>query len=392
MSQSGQGILFISNGNGEDKIGSQLALAWQLARPQDKLQALAVVGEGHYYRDAQIPLLPCHFSPPSAGFAYLNPFKLAQDFRAGLGGHLGQIWQQLGRVETDCVIAIGDIVAVGLAKRTRKPFAFIGCALSDYYTHGQRNTYDPLQRLWLKNASLGIYARDLLTTRALQAKGLPAEWQGNPMLDAIEYGQWFYQNLPGRIPIGIAPGSHSDAVANFQFTLTQLEGCLNEPYDFLCALVSESQKPDFERVLVQSGWCSTAPKTWQKENAQLCICVKVWGNILNEIKILIGLAGTANEQSAGFGIPIISFTSSQLQYSARFAEAQTRLLGPALHWLQASHPDILAACIKRILNNPIYSHAAQEVGQERFGSPGAVKRIVDSIQAKRLFSGVHFFR
>jgi len=383
-------ILILSNGSGEDKIASVLARTWLQTRPQDSLAALALVGKGDFYTSAGITLLSHSFSPPSAGFAYLHPLKLLKDFRAGLGGHLAQTWQLLKSTPADAVIAVGDIVAVAMAWRSGRPFAFVGCALSDYYTAGQRHTYDPLQRLGLKHAHLGIFPRDQLTAQALQNRGLPALCLGNPMLDALEYdANWRYAPLSGRYVVAMAAGSHADALLNFRLILAQLAECWELPVDYLCALAPGLEKQAFEQVLATTGWQKKGDQNqafWQRSAAEIRLIQGAWGSILAQSQILIGLAGTANEQAAGLGIPVVSFSGQGLQYSPRFAEAQTRLLGPALHWLEPCHPAILAHTLKRLLCDNVFSELAQKqaqaVSHERFGPVGAAGRIVAEIQRR----------
>ena len=91
--------LMVSNGSGEDRIAVALARAWQKQEPDLELEALALVGKGDFYTEAQIPLRPVQFSPPSEGFAYLHPGLLWQDLRGGLGRHLQSVWQELGRIQ-----------------------------------------------------------------------------------------------------------------------------------------------------------------------------------------------------------------------------------------------------------------------------------------------------
>lgn len=383
-------VWFISNGSGEDKIGAILAQTWRKYRPQDQLSALALVGTGKFYQEVGVELLLSPFAPPSAGFAYLNPLKLAGDFRAGLGSHLCRAWKLMTSCPADAVIAVGDIVPVLAAWRSGKPFAFIGCALSDYYTGGSRHTYDIFQRTGLKQAQLGIYPRDELTAQALQARGLPAQFLGNPMLDALDelhgYRHEVKTRPSGRKSVGLAPGSHDDALENFDLILTQLETSLTLPVDFHCALAPGLDAAEFEKALFRQGWRVQHGGIWYQSDASMAMSQGQWGKVLKQIDVLIGLAGTANEQAVGLGIPVISFSSQGLQYTARFAEAQTRLLGPALHWLEPCHPDILAYQLKRLLFDPSYGSLAkaqaQAVSAERFGSTGAALRIVSEIQSR----------
>lgn len=61
-------VLCLSNGHGEDEVGSRLAVALvQLGIP---VQALPIVGEGKAYQRQGIPLLPIAQVMPSGGFIY----------------------------------------------------------------------------------------------------------------------------------------------------------------------------------------------------------------------------------------------------------------------------------------------------------------------------------
>ncbi|PIQ24568.1 hypothetical protein COW36_11160 [bacterium (Candidatus Blackallbacteria) CG17_big_fil_post_rev_8_21_14_2_50_48_46] len=380
-------MLLLSNGMGEDLLGVSLAQAWKAQAPQDTLLALPLVGEGHFYKQAGIECLPVKFSPPSAGFAYLNPLKLFKDFQAGLGGHLLKARQVLNQTPLDGVLAVGDIVVVTYAWQRKLPFAFVGCALSDYYTQGRKNTYDVLQCQMLRQASLGIYPRDALTAAGLKIRGLRVEALGNPILDRCEpLKNWNYHPQPGRNRIALAPGSRQDAVANFNDLVHHLEACRERPYDFLLSLAPGIPNYEIQTVLLQSGWQQQElEKTdrYQKGEMRLYLYTSdYWGAILNQAEALIGFAGTAHEQAAGLGIPILTWGREGLQYTPKFAEAQTRLLGPALTLLTDPHAEIVAWFLNRLLTEPAYRRAAQTVQAERYGPKGASQRIVKAIRDK----------
>lgn len=369
---------------GEDRIGVSLAKAWRTQHPQDQQEALVLVGSGQFYLQASIPLLNSGFEPPSAGFAYLDPILLWRDIQAGLIPHLWRSWQCLKEKPADCMIAVGDIVVVIYAYFSGLPFAFIGSALSDHYVYGRHSSYDRLQRWLLRKACLGIFPRDALTTANLRKLGLPALWCGNPILDDLEpSADWFYRPEPGRIPLALVPGSRQDALENFSDWLQALAEGSEEPWDLLCPLAPGLEHDRFMTILQKQGWQEGPP--WMHGHNRLWLCqASDWGNILHRVHLVLGMAGTAHEQAVGMGIPVLAFPGRGVQYTWSFAEAQTRLLGPALTLLPNGHPTLVRWQIRRMLANPHYRHMARCVSAERYGPKGAADRIVQAISLRLL--------
>lgn len=378
-------ILLISNGSGEDRIATQLAIRWRELEPQTHFKALALVGSGLFYQQAGIELLAPRFSPPSQGFAYLHPGLLLKDFQAGLGQHLLtslKLLKQL-RQEFDRVLAVGDLVAVIAGLRLQKPLAFVGCALSDYYL-GKLTTgssYDPLQRLLLKRSGALVFARDDLTAANLKRRGLKAHFAGNPMLDCFEQpaepSPYQVSQAGGRSLVLLLPGSHTDALANFELMLQQLSLCKHLPVDFVLVCAPQCDLQAFEACL--SAW-QRQQGFWAAEQNRLWLLESKWFKpLLEQASAVVGLAGTANEQAVGLGVPLISFAGTGQQYTWAFGEAQQRLLGPGLSFLGEPHPLLLKHQLERVLHDSRYRRLAQEAAWQRFGQPGADQRIVKTI-------------
>ncbi|PKL77107.1 MAG: hypothetical protein CVV27_06870, partial [Candidatus Melainabacteria bacterium HGW-Melainabacteria-1] len=361
-------VLLISNGSGEDRIAVQLARAWRMVEPELELEALVLVGEGLFYQRAGIELLPPRFNPPSQGFAYLHPDLLWQDVCAGLGRHLRQSLDCLKarRGHYTAVLAVGDIVAAFAASRLHQPFAFYGSALSDYYL-GQageagKSSYDSLQIRLLRSAL--VFARDALTAANLRRRGLNAHFDGNPMLDCFDdpsgdyldgpSGECPYRPDPTHPAILLLPGSHADAPANFGLMLRQLMPLLDQPLDYLLIQAPQLTAESLPAVLRSNGWDSTA-SYWMRGQARLWLLDTGWfRQAIDWGRLAIGLAGTANEQCVGLGLPVISFATPGHQYSWAFGEAQQRLLGAGLQFLGDPHPQLLAWQVKRMLAEPGY--------------------------------------
>ncbi len=384
-------VLLISNGSGEDRIAAQLGHRWRACQSDLQLQALALVGQGLFYQQAQIELLPPRFMPPSQGFAYLDPKLLWQDFKAGLGTHLVNSLSCLKslRGQFDAVLAVGDIVAVLAAEMTQTPYAFVGCALSDYYLGDQtrRSTYDPLQRLLLKRSQALVFARDRLTADNLRRHGLNAHFEGNPMLDCFDPAEGICAYQKNHHPLVLLlPGSHADAEVNFALMLKQLRLSLNQPAkDFVVLCAPQLALAPLKHILQAAGWQADSD-CWQQAQARLWLLESQWfKTLLREADLAIGLAGTANEQCVGQGLPVMSFASQGQQYTWAFGEAQQRLLGAGLSFLGDPHPELIAWQLQRMLSpsyKKAYRSAAEQTAAERFGKEQADLRIIDRCRAE----------
>jgi uncharacterized protein (TIGR03492 family) len=380
VTHKSQHILLISNGSGEDHIGMRLAQAWRQARPQDTVSALALVGEGTFYLGADIPLRPVHFTPPSQGFAYLHPLKLWHDFCAGLGGHLYRALADISQLrgQVDRVIAVGDIVSVLAATWSQTPYAFVACALSDWYLEPnprERTCWDPLQLALLRSSRAPVFPRDSLTARHVAARGLLTFDCGNPM---VEIG---VMDRDGAEPsILMLPGSHRDALTNFQQMLGLLSACGEQPWHLQLIQAPQLPSAAFSSSLSAQGW-QFGDGIWRWQKLRLTVLpATAFVQSLSQASAALGLSGTANEQCVAAGIPVLAFVGQGQQYTAAFAEAQQRLLGPGLHLLDPVSPELLRFQLLRVLHHPRYRAAAQQVARERFGPPGAAARIVTVLQ------------
>ena len=88
-------------------------------------------------------------------------------------------------------------------------------------------------------------------------------------------------------------------------------------------------------------------------------------------------AGTATEQLTGLGIPSISLPGLGPQFTVSFAKRQSRLLGGSV--LVCGNKRILLRRLNLLLKNKNSILRQAKIGQQRMGSRGASKKIVDSI-------------
>lgn len=97
-------------------------------------------------------------------------------------------------------------------------------------------------------------------------------------------------------------------------------------------------------------------------------------------KLAFSTSGSAAEQAAGYGVPLVGFPTPGPQYTASFARAQQQLLGKALT-LALPYPREVAQAARALLHHPQAYQAAQEEGKKAMGAPGAARRIAEDIAA-----------
>ncbi|MGY4591908.1 uncharacterized protein (TIGR03492 family) [Thermostichus sp. MS-CIW-40] len=375
-------VLCLSNGHGEDEVGSRLAVALvQLGIP---VQALPIVGEGTAYQRQGIPLLPIAQVMPSGGFIYQDWRQLWRDLRAGLLGLTGRQLALVRRAaaQRNLVLAVGDIVPLLMAWWSGIPYVFVGTAKSDYYWRDERGPYRrpwipfgqpisdylPWER-WLMahRRCLGSFLRDELTATALQKRGLRAFYLGNPMMDGLEPRGTLPLD-PHRPALLLLPGSRPpEAYRNWALMMQVVERLPKE------LQVYAALSPNLERDPLQARIPS------QRSDVLL-----VWGDFgacAQRATVVLAMAGTATEQCVGLGKPVVTLPGEGPQFTPRFAEAQTRLLGSAVHLTSVEQaPAVVGRILERLAADPNYAAELRAHGRRRMGSPGAARRIAAQLR------------
>ena len=288
-------VLVVSNGQGEDSIGRRLIEAMgDVHRPI----IVPLVGEGQHYAGHEVALRQPAL--PSGGF--IRSFgDLLGDIRAGLIGHIKQqfatVKAQLTAAER-CIV-IGDVYALLVAVAGgARDVTFLPTAKSDrFMSHS-------LLECWLmRKTCAAVFTRDQETADSLAKMAVPAHYAGNVMMDLAPPTTTF--DSPPYI--GILPGSREEAYANFGCIMRHLEAV--DPT--VPALISLPPTLSEDRLRAEYG----GPR-------ELLFCTEL-SAVIAHSSVIVGLAGTANEQAAYYGRPVICFEGTGPQTTAmRFAEQQ----------------------------------------------------------------------
>jgi len=391
-------LLFASNGHGEDSVAGRLVDRLRRLAPSDvELEAWAMVGAADAYVERDVPLVGTRNVLPSAGFATLSWRLLFRDLRAGwIDVHRRQ-WRDARamRGRYDLVIAVGDVVPMLAAVVARTPFVFVGCAKSAYYGAGYG--YTRFEKHLMRQYCTRCYPRDMRTAEELSQARIASSYLGNPMMDDLD-GTGALRTLPNEgLVVACLPGSHADAEVNAAHILSLVSDAApawerDAPVAFIFAVAP--------RFNVERVWQSLPPEAgarWRREatrhpdgngvaldlhltsNISAQFLSGRFADVVRRARVAIGLAGTANEQAIGLGVPLVTFATSGVQ-GRRYLRMKMRYFGPAAMETRATGPALHDA-VQRLARDETLRTRMLAEGRVRMGDPGASESIARDILA-----------
>ncbi len=323
-------ISIVSNGHGEDYIGSNLAKALIKQIPNSHIQLFPLVGSGLAYEQAGFEPGFKNTPFPSGGFVR-NIRSIAGDFKSGLGSTL---WRQRKTLcsaiqNSDLVIVVGDVFCLGMSKfRLSTPCFFLPTAKSDRFMKHSLIEYRLMKR-WCQT----IFPRDHLTTDSFLTHGLPAKWVGNPMMEGLERAR----NAQAS-DIGLLPGSREEAYENLFLQLKIVEEIARErpSLKFKIGWPLQLSIDTLEKETEKWGW-AVDQNQLVKGSIEIPLVLDFVA-FLKSCRVIIGLAGTANEQAAHVGKTVIAFEGSGSQSTLKRFLEQKKLLDDQLIVVDSHDP------------------------------------------------------
>ena len=399
-------VLLLSNGHGEDLSGAKIAEA--LMARGIAVEALPLVGHGRPYRQAGVPVLGRTRECSTGGLGYTSLAGQLREIREGQWTYLlGRLlWLARHRRRFQRVVGVGDLLAVLGAWLGGPGAAVYLVAYSSHY-EGRLRLPWPCGALLRSPRIVQIWSRDALTAHQLSAQlGKPVVFAGNPFLDGVmEVSQPTAKATPQGQSLALLPGSRMpEARHNLGLMLqvvSRLPSALAEgqqqgqPLRIQAALVSSLTAEAIEAMAAPLGWQLEPSRSllrrgpWQVELG--------WGQfaaILNRADLALASAGTASEQAVGLGKPVLQLCGRGPQFTATFAEAQRRLLGPGVSCatgkpgsaavLQAT-ADLAAQHLAALADpaaGPAWRRQLAALGAERIGAPGGSAQIATAIMER----------
>ena len=365
--------------------------------------ALPLVGAGTAYSGAARLAGPT-LDLPSGGFPFGSLSSLKADLKAGLiGTSLRQglaAWTAGRRVAK--VVVVGDSFALMMGTLAARQVAHFGPRLSNprlplfhlqplvsrLYGEGMtlRNHLRELNALganafmpWevaLGRRARRVYTRDAPSARHLALKGVNAVYRGSFAMDALLSPERSLEHLRDTRPLlALIPGGRGDARESLPIMLDAaallpgMQAVVTWPKHW-------ADLPDLR------GWTLAVQDQdtalLKRGTSRVWLLRGAFSAVLHAARLAVGTAGTASEQAAGLGVPVVGFATSGPQYTPGFARRQARLLGLALTLTEAD-AGAVAAALERLNTRSELFRAAAQAGQDRIGQAGALSQIAAEI-------------
>ena len=390
-------ILLLSNGHGEDLSGALIGL--ELQKLGHQLDALPLVGHGRAYAQAGLPLLGRTREYSTGGLGYTSLLARLTEVVQG------QVLYLLGRLALlarvahryDLILVVGDVIPVLAAWLSGRPFATYLVAYSSHY-EGRLRLPWPCGRCLQSRRSLRLYSRDQLTADDLSHQlQRPMLFAGNPFMDG---SLGVHDTLPGAPlqRLGLLPGSRlPEAVQNLELMLQVLERLPEElrqtsRLGLHAALVGKLTPQEVAPVASGLGWRLhlDGEQRCRLQRGPLQLQLE-WGRfaaVVQQCDLLLSMTGTAAEQCVGLGKPVLQLAGGGPQFTAGFAEAQRRLLGPGVFCAEGSlgseeqlrgTAQLVQTLLERLQREPSWHHELQQLGAQRIGSGGGAARMASDL-------------
>jgi uncharacterized protein (TIGR03492 family) len=391
-------ILLLSNGHGEDLSGALIGRA--LVERGLTVDALPLVGHGRAYEQAGIRLRGRTREYSTGGLGYTSAFGRLTELVQGQVIYLLSRLLLLLRIAPryQLILVVGDVIPVIAAWLSGRPTATYLVAYSSHY-EGKLRLPWPCAPCLRQRRTRAIYSRDALTAADLTGQlQRSVHFLGNPFFDGALSPSEPLKGHP-RQRLGLLPGSRlPEALHNLELMLRVLER-LPEPLrpaerlGLHAALVGKLTPQEVAPLASRLGW------KLQLEGEERCSLQRgplqlqlEWGRfaaVVQQCDLLLSMTGTAAEQCVGLGKPVLQLVGDGPQFTANFAEAQRRLLGPGLFC--ASGPTgseeqldgtaaLLEQLLARLLSDGGWRAALQQLGRERIGSGGGAARMAADLR------------
>ncbi|MDR1509649.1 MAG: tetraacyldisaccharide 4'-kinase [Synergistaceae bacterium] len=355
-----------SNGYGEDAIGSLLASRLRERFPEAGVFAFSLVGAGAEYKDKGIEVVSPVSEMPSAGIVKYSFKALLGDFKHGL---LKVIRRQIAawrkqRRRFRAPICVGDVYLLlhTLWGQGMSPLLVATAKSVKLRGHWM------VERALMRRRTRRVWTRDSETERDLGRSGIDAVFRGNPIMDlavASDAGEDPWDGME-RPHVMLLPGSRPRA---YRDTSMLLDAVKLMSAKMRCRfLMVLAPTLDMYKMISESGYRLNGANRMTVGSAEVGLYTGPIASVAYGADLLIGLGGTANQVSAGMGVPVLSVIE-------RGKLVQKKLLQDS-EVLASPNAEALAEAALEILRDPKKRFAMSRAGIRLMGGAGAIDDVV----------------
>ncbi len=355
-------IIILSNSYGEDRSAAIIGTELKKILPDVRVLGASLVSMGEEYKKRGVEVISSSFPPPSGGFFLKSPSGFVADITRNSKVPLSFV-TRLRKIkdEVDTVFVVGDIPLLLLGFLAfRKKMWFLAPCKSNYIS-----PHLFLEKKFMRNLTTMVFTHDEPTAKDLRNSGINAAFLGNPMMDELDKEN-LYNPPKDKTIIGILPGSRDETYKNME-KIGVVIRMIRTVYPGLHFAVAVS---------------NTINKNRLKESISdingIDFVKGAFVDVVSSSTLVISLSGTASEQTAGLGIPIVSFVGSGPQTTHNRLKGQERLLGGCLKFTP-DFPEGVIKEIERLLSNEKLREEKGRIGKERMGIKGGARRIAERV-------------
>ena len=382
-------ICVIANGYAEEMMASKLMSEIRKElQTQNKLENFQFVGgslvsSGRWYEEEQFATFFTGGMTPSGGF----PTRSFAGFLADLGAgafltpfKFKNMIKDWSKYNLDIIIVVGDFLLMALtipALKNNKnvPMVFIPTAKSDYI-----QAHFKIEKKYIKKYARISFPRDQITAADFSAYGINAQYHGNLMQDLLDLKTPII--LSKEPVVALLPGSREESYGNLEMIISLLPN-IKTPIHWAFVQAGSLGKETVNEVFLHKGWkCTNLDAdipVWGKNSQKVyCYPSTMFDTVALSCIFGISLAGTAGEQIAGLGKPIIGFKGTGPQSTNRRMEDNVKLLGKSFIYIE-SYPRGVITEIEKLISNSEERDRLGAIGIAHMGKAGGTSSIAQYI-------------
>ena len=212
--------------------------------------------------------------------------------------------------------------------------------------------HSALERRIIQTLASDTFTRDLETADGLRSFGLDAQFLGNPMFDDLFVEEEPTPTFPqDPLHIAILPGSRDEALANLRYIAARLLECNPGPR-YTIALAPSIDISQVKDAFEDTGWVVSPDGLRHSQTGTHISISRDFLHTVHHADMVIGLAGTANEQAAFLGKRVICFKGKGPQSSLKRFHEQAKLMGERILVLN-NEDHSLSIALDQIFQNPL---------------------------------------
>ncbi len=370
-------IGIFSNGFGETVIASKIANS--ISDKGAKVVFFPLVGNPKVKESVEVAFFPKNEG--SGGLTTQSLDNFLKDLRHGLLGDFFRYLRSIRKYNFKVIFIVGDPFLLFLVKLFSKDSPIV--IFNSIYKSELVDKHYWFEKLFIKKYVDYFIPRDKITAEYFSNLGVKTIYFGNPMVDAIDVRGIDYRKYPDMKTLLLLPGSRDWAYRIIPKFLCVVESVFQKFtfFNVLCPLSRSLSLDKVKDVVIKHGWeyiVDEEKVIFRKGVLDVVCAYDAFGDMLMVSDVVLSCAGTATEQSAGYGKPTIMFYDN-FGWSRGWFNRQKILLGDNLKLFDRFGVSEISDEIVMLFNDTNERKRRGEIGKKMIEGIGSIEKISDFV-------------